>query len=426
MTASLRVIEPGVAATLQDCGREGYQRFGVPVSGALDRVSLAIANILVGNAPHEAALEVLAAGLTVMVCAECVTLAVAGMADPFVLETAQAVLRIPSFQSITARRGEIVRFPPPKEGAVFYVAAAGGFDIPSAFGSRSTYRRAALGGFHGRALQAGDDLPLRLPDASAREPLSLDVSLSAPDVLRVMRGPNAEYFKPSAFETLLTSAYTIAPASDRMGLRLQGAVLGACHRGRVAVARHDLRRPAGPRRRTADPAPGRQADNRRLSPHRDRDRSGYRSGGAARGRDEHPLPGREPGGSRAASQSAARLAGVVALASPSLFRRTPTALSAANAHPALPPSRAAARHRGRADKMLNSTGLLYSPSARQIASASVPRSDKKRRQVAGVRRPTRRPKHDARAAALARADAGFPGSSPIYPHPTAQSAGHHV
>ncbi len=89
----------------------------------------------------------------------------------------------------------------------------------------STYRRAALGGFHGRALQAGDDLPLGLSDASARDALSLAVSLSAPDVLRVMRGPNAEYFKPSAFETLLSTAYTIAPASDRMGLRLQGAAL---------------------------------------------------------------------------------------------------------------------------------------------------------------------------------------------------------
>jgi biotin-dependent carboxylase-like uncharacterized protein len=225
VTASLRVIEPGVAATLQDSGREGYQRFGVPVSGALDRVSLAIANILVGNAPYEAALEVLATGLTVMVCAECVTLAVAGTTGPFVQEGAQAVLRIPPFRSITARRGDIVRFPPPKGGAGFYVAAAGGFDVSSVFGSRSTYRRAELGGFHGRALQAGDDLPLRLPDASAREALSLDVSLSAPDVLRVMRGPNAEYFKPSAFETLLTTAYAIALASDRMGLRLQGAAL---------------------------------------------------------------------------------------------------------------------------------------------------------------------------------------------------------
>ena len=225
VTASLRVIAPGLAATLQDCGREGHQRFGVPVSGALDKVSLAIANTLVSNGPGEAALEILAAGLTVMVCAERVTLAVAGTAVPFILETAQAVLRIPPFRSITARRGDIVRFPPPKAGAVFYVAAAGGFDVPFEFGSKSTYRRAALGGYKGRVLQAGDDVPLCWPAAPAGEASSLEVSLSAPDVLRVMRGPNADYFKPSAFETLLASEYTVAPASDRMGLRLQGPSL---------------------------------------------------------------------------------------------------------------------------------------------------------------------------------------------------------
>ncbi len=106
MTASLRVIDPGVAATLQDSGREGYQRFGVPVSGALDRVSLAIANTLVGNAPHEAALEVLAAGLTVMVCADSVVLAVAGMADPFVVQTAQADVQSPP---VSRHRGETRR-----------------------------------------------------------------------------------------------------------------------------------------------------------------------------------------------------------------------------------------------------------------------------------------------------------------------------
>ena len=219
VTASLRVIEPGLAATLQDGGREGYQCFGVPVSGALDKVSLAIANTLVSNAPGEAALEVLAAGLTVTVCAHSITLAVAGTAGSFVLETAQAVLRIPPFRSITARRGDIVRFPPPKGGAVFYVAVAGGFDVPSVFGSKSTYRRASIGGYKGRVLRAGDDLPLRCAAAPAGEAFSLDVSLSAPDVLRVMRGPNAEYFKPGAFETLLTSNCTVAPASDRMGLR---------------------------------------------------------------------------------------------------------------------------------------------------------------------------------------------------------------
>jgi biotin-dependent carboxylase-like uncharacterized protein len=225
VTASLQVLDAGVAATLQDGGREGYQRFGVPVSGALDKISLALANTLVGNAPHEAAIEVPAAGLSLLARAESVTLAAAGMAAPVVLETAQAAVRIPPFRSLTAKRGDILRFPPPKGGAVFYVAVAGGFDVPCTFGSRSTYRRAALGGFNGRALQTGDELPLRFPAAVPREAFALDVTLSAPDSLRVMRGPNAEYFTPRAFETLLNAAYTVAPASDRMGLRLQGARL---------------------------------------------------------------------------------------------------------------------------------------------------------------------------------------------------------
>ncbi len=225
MSASLHVIDPGIATTLQDCGREGFQRFGVPVSGALDKVSLEIANIVAGNPRHEAALEVLVAGLTLKVCADSVTLALAGTAAPYVLETAQAALRIPPFRSVTARRGDILRFPPLKDGAVYYVAAAGGFDVPSVLGSKSTYRRAALGGYHGRAMQAGDDLPLRLPLAPERALVSLDVTVAAPKILRVMRGPNADYFKPGAFETLFASAYTVAPASDRMGLRLQGPPL---------------------------------------------------------------------------------------------------------------------------------------------------------------------------------------------------------
>ena len=225
MKPSLTIIEPGIAATLQDCGRQGYQRFGVPVSGALDPVSLAAANALAGNAPHEAAIEVMAAGLAFMVCAKSVTLAVAGMAGPFVLETAQSVLKVAPFRSVAAQRGDIARFPPPKEGAVFYVAVAGGFDVPAVFGSKSIYGRASLGPLEGRALRAGDMLPLRLEAAPTDETFSLDLRLAAPQVLRVMRGPNAGYFAPRAFASLFASAYRVAPASDRMGLRLQGPAL---------------------------------------------------------------------------------------------------------------------------------------------------------------------------------------------------------
>ncbi len=224
MKPALTILEPGAAASLQDCGRPGYQRFGVPVSGALDAVSLAIANIVAGNPPGAAAIEILGAGLAFEVEAESVSLALAGMASGLTLQTATAHTRFPSLRSVCARRGDIVRIPAAKGGAVSYLAVEGGFDIAPALGSRSTYRRAALGGYRGRPLQAGDRLPLCLA-SPARAAVRLEANIRAPDVLRAMRGPNAAYFSPHAFETLFASAYTVAPASDRMGLRLQGPVL---------------------------------------------------------------------------------------------------------------------------------------------------------------------------------------------------------
>ncbi len=224
MIAALKVLEPGIAASLQDCGRTGYQRFGVPVSGALDTVSLTIANLIAGNAPGTAAIEILGAALVLEVEAGSVTVALSGMAAPLSLQGEKAAIRIPPFQSVIARRGDILRIPPPKGGAAAYLAVEGGFSVPPALGSQSTYRRAALGGFAGRALAAGDRLPL-CRASSSRSPVSLDITLRAPECLRVMRGPNADYFTPRAFETLFAAGYTVAAASDRMGLRLEGPAL---------------------------------------------------------------------------------------------------------------------------------------------------------------------------------------------------------
>ncbi len=225
MTPALKILEPGPAASLQDCGRPGLQRFGVPVSGAIDTVSLAIANIVAGNSPGSAAIEILGAGLVFEIEAESVTLALAGMAEhPTLQRGADAPLRYPALRSITARRGDTIRIPPPKGGAVSYLAVSGGFDIAPVLGSRSTYRRASLGGYRGRAFLAGDRIPLCLP-SPARATVRLEARIKAPDRLRIMRGPNAAYFTRHAFETLLASTYTITPASDRMGLRLQGPPL---------------------------------------------------------------------------------------------------------------------------------------------------------------------------------------------------------
>jgi 5-oxoprolinase (ATP-hydrolysing) subunit C len=232
VNAALKIIEPGIAATLQDCGRHGYQRFGVPVSGALDAVSLQIANILVGNAPCTGAIEILGAGLAFEVDADSAMLALAGTVGASTLQGERAAVRVPTFQSFNVRRGDIVRIPPPEDGAVCYLAAEGGFDIPLALGSASTYIRAELGGFHGRPLRSKDYLPLRLA-STVRAPVILDVDIRAPALLRAMRGPNADYFTPAAFETLFDAEYRVAPASDRMGLRLQGPALGRAIAGEL-------------------------------------------------------------------------------------------------------------------------------------------------------------------------------------------------
>lgn len=224
MTAALRILEAGIAATLQDCGRPGYQRYGVPVSGALDAVSLAIANVLAGNPPCITAIEILGAGLAFEVEAGGATLALAGAASGFELRSGNAVERVPSFQSINVPAGSVVRIAPPKKGLVSYLAVEGGFDVEPVLGSCSTYTRAAIGGYKGRALLPGDRLPLNR-EASNRASVSIEANIGPPPILRLMRGPNSEYFSQAAFETLFASAYTVAPASDRMGLRLQGAVL---------------------------------------------------------------------------------------------------------------------------------------------------------------------------------------------------------
>jgi biotin-dependent carboxylase-like uncharacterized protein len=186
--------------------------------------ALAVANTLAGNPACTAAIEILGAGLRFKVEADAVTLALSGAAAVLALENEKARARVPPFRSVVARRNDVVHASPSSGGAPSYLAVAGGFDLVPALGSMSTYRRAALGGFNGRALAAGDFLPLRLSDRE-REPVQMEVSLPPPHTLRVMLGPEDTAFQPAALEALLSSSSEVSPASDRMGLRLAGASL---------------------------------------------------------------------------------------------------------------------------------------------------------------------------------------------------------
>ncbi len=224
----LVVVRPGLSTTVQDCGRPGWQRFGVPVSGALDRVALAAANIVVGNASSEAALECLYQGCELEVAAESARFAVAGGVAFLDVVDADGGSRprVAGLQSVTAHRGERVRVVIAGPSISAYLAVEGGFALPEVLGSRSTYVRAALGGVGGRALQVGDVVPLVRAGASRRGEARLPgIDLTPAALVRVVAGPQDDLFCDDALSALTARPYGVGPASDRMGLRLSGEKL---------------------------------------------------------------------------------------------------------------------------------------------------------------------------------------------------------
>jgi biotin-dependent carboxylase-like uncharacterized protein len=229
MKPALRVVTSGLMTTLQDLGRPGYQRLGIPVSGALDAVSLRAANLLVGNAQGTGALEIAYQGPTLAVEAESVRVAFTGASAPIDIvsdEGASGIRRVPPLQSVRLGKGQLLRIGALSGSAVGYLAVEGGFDIAPALGSQSTFARAGLGGQHGRALRQGDRLPLRHEQAQDRQECILpSLDLAAPRHFRVVLGPQDDYFSQQGKRTLLESVYTVTPASDRMGMRLEGPLL---------------------------------------------------------------------------------------------------------------------------------------------------------------------------------------------------------
>jgi biotin-dependent carboxylase-like uncharacterized protein len=226
----IRILESGPLTTVQDLGRTGQLRYGIPPSGAMDRNALVLANRLVGNDGSAAGLECTFMGPRFVVDRSC-AVAVTGAEAPVTVNREPA----PRWTTIVLGPGDQVRVGAPKVGVLSYIAFSGGLDVPVVLGSRSTYVRGRLGGLHGRALRQGDVLELfdsPLPEVRALgtpPPLQGD----AETLVRVVLGPQADRFTDEGVRTFLDSAYEVLPQSDRMGARLRG--------GRIAHARgHDI------------------------------------------------------------------------------------------------------------------------------------------------------------------------------------------
>lgn len=218
----IEIISGGLQTTVQDGGRAGYQSSGVPVCGAMDARALWTANILCGNDWEEAALEICALGPTIRFT-EPNIFALAGgtftaSLDGASVETGRAYL---------AKKGATLTVGSARSGFRACLAFAGGLDVPTVMGSRSTCLAAAFGGYEGRRLQKGDQIGFRAPQLWLRglpeRRMEQDYDFGAP--VRVVIGAQSEALDAYSLKTFFKSEYKVSDKSDRMGLRLSGAPL---------------------------------------------------------------------------------------------------------------------------------------------------------------------------------------------------------
>ena len=224
MSVVLKILSPGILSSLQDEGRKGFAGFGVPRSGAADTLSLRLGNALVGNAPFETALEFRFLGPKVMAEGGRIRLGLAGdVTAELNLADGGDSIAIKPWQSVTLDDGDTLSVEPLKNGATGYLTVEGGFDLTPVLDSCSTYARAKLGGVNGLPLQAGDSIKVRL--SHPRDGLEKIVSapmLTTAETIRVMAGPQDDYFSDDMIAKFTDQNYKVSSDVDRMGIRLEG------------------------------------------------------------------------------------------------------------------------------------------------------------------------------------------------------------
>ncbi|WP_058306664.1 5-oxoprolinase subunit C family protein [Gracilibacillus massiliensis] len=220
---SLEVIEEGLYTTIQDKGRTGYQSYGFSVSGAMDEFASVMANLLVGNDPEEALIEMSFIGPTIKFHKTTI-IAITG-ADMSANLNDQP---IPLGKPISINEGDVLQFRTAKTGLYSYIAVKGGIDVDAVLGSRSTIARAKVDGFLGRKLIIGDTIQLNMSFTTHSlsnwrlNPSFFDYMVQPSQTVRYIKGPQYDWFDHQSFE--LTD-WSTSTQSNRMGYRLKGPTI---------------------------------------------------------------------------------------------------------------------------------------------------------------------------------------------------------
>lgn len=218
----LKVLDAGPLSTIQDAGRYGFRRYGMPVSGPMDWFAFQVANRLVGNSPEDAAIEFSLGGISITLDA-----------DGLIAATGSVQLWIdrrplPAWMAICVRSGQEVRLTTTPNGCWGYLAVAGGVLTQPVLGSRATYLRGRLGGLEGRPLEPGDCILCGggghyFHHRAGCRLVSESIPVYSQQItVRVVPGPQYQWFEGAGVETFSQVEFGIDEKSDRMGYRLIG------------------------------------------------------------------------------------------------------------------------------------------------------------------------------------------------------------
>lgn len=224
--AYITCIKPGLLTTVQDLGRRKYQIYGISASGAMDRLSIRLANILVGNPEHAAVIEAVIMGPELLFNQDGIIALTGANISPSINGR-----KVSMWKTLYVHDGDLLSFGRVENGCCTYIGVAGGVQVPDVMGSKSTFIRGQYGGLDGKALQRGDtiqigDPPVKTGKVSGRSIPCRDVPVYyGREEVRFIWGPHDYLFTDDAKEVFCSVTYTVSTQSDRMGYRLSGQAL---------------------------------------------------------------------------------------------------------------------------------------------------------------------------------------------------------
>ena len=221
---------PGMLTTIQDIGRVGFQQYGMPVAGVMDQENYVIGQALIGETgtkekPYLGALECTMLPPILTCEGSCVVAFTGANMNPNING-----VPVPMYRPITCKEGDVISGTYAQSGMRMYIFFAGGIDVPKINGSVATHTKANIGGIDGRKLQVNDVLSVGVMDSNCCQKasnteeniLKSSQEWNFKDPIRVVLGPQDDAFTKEGLETFKSSVYTLTPASDRMGFRLNG------------------------------------------------------------------------------------------------------------------------------------------------------------------------------------------------------------